>query len=248
MHCDDANNRYLAKDRAELAFQMPLRASLNNKETATAKLQVDSPMEKLDPDFRPLLRNYDLDALDAQSCVTYGLRPDFRLSYLNSSWFRFAAQNGGEPEISDHWGLGTSIFRNMPTLIRDFYNLHYNKCLHTDGVWSHLYECSSDSVFRTFYQTAYSLDRGNGLLVTNSIVIERPHDPLQRPVCAADDAAYRDKHGFLHQCSHCRRVQNLSEPMRWDWVPEWVRRIPENTSHTFCPSCYGHYYPVGGVK
>lgn len=227
---------------------MPWRAFYYNKDTSAVKPQADSLMEKIDPEFRPLLRNHDLDALATQSCVTYGLRPDFRLSYLNSSWFSFAAQNGGEPQLSDHWGLGTSIFRNMPALIRDFYSLHYSECLRTDGVWNHLYECSSDSVFRQFYQTAYSLDRGSGLLVTNSLVIECPHDPWQRPAHAADDAVYRDEHGFLHQCSHCRRVQNLSEPQRWDWVPEWVRRIPDNTSHTFCPSCFGHYYPLSGVK
>jgi hypothetical protein len=205
-------------------------------------------MEELDPHFRPLLRHHDLDALETQFSAAYGVWADFRIAYLNPAWFRFAARNGGEPQISDHWGLGVSIFNNMPDLVVDFFRLHYSECMRTDGVWNHTYECSSDDVYRLFYQTVYSLEHGRGLLVSNSLVIEHPHDPLQRPACAADDAVYRDKHGFLHQCAHCRRVQNLTEAQRWDWVPEWVRCIPDNTSHTFCPSCFGHYYPVGGVS
>ena len=51
------------------------------------------------------------------------------------------------------------------------------------------------------------------------------------------------ENGLICQCAHCRRVKDFREEERWDWVPDWVTKCPDNTSHTFCPTCFGFYYP-----
>ncbi len=200
-------------------------------------------MEKLVPRFAKLLGGYDIVGLRAHAGVIYGLWPDFRLAYLNPAWFQFALANGGEPRISRDWRLGASILDAMTSPVREFYAAKYRNALRTYGVWSHEYECSSDTIYRWLHQMAYPLGRGEGLLIVNSVRIERPHDPHERPARRAADAVYRDHNGLTHQCAHCRRVKNLLEVERWDWVPEWVKTAPRAATHTLCPLCFAHYYP-----
>ena len=78
-------------------------------------------------------------------------------------------------------------------------------------------------------------------------LVERPHDPVERPPQPTGDA-YRDAQGMVHQCCHCRRMSNLAHPGRWDWVPVWVERFPPNTSHTLCGPCFAFYYSPHGPE
>ena len=183
-------------------------------------------------------------SLSKHSGAIYGLWPDFRLAYLNPAWFQFALANGGEPRVSRDWRLGTSILDAMSIPVREFYEANYSDSLRSHTVWSHGYECSSDTTYRWLHQMVYPLGIRQGLLVVNSVRIERPHHSHDRPTKEADDAVYRDKNGLAHQCSHCRRVKNLLETERWDWVPEWVKVAPEHVSHGLCPLCFAHYYPA----
>lgn len=200
-------------------------------------------MEKLAPRFATLLRGYDTLGLREHSGVIYGLWPDFRLAYLNPAWFQFAIENGGEPKISREWQLGSSILDAMTSPVREFYATNYRNSLTTYRVWTHEYECSSETVYRWLHQMVYPLGRREGLLIVNSVRIERPHDPRERMARQAVTAIYRDNNGFMHQCAHCRRVKNLLEVERWDWIPEWVRVVPNAVTHTLCPPCFAHYYP-----
>jgi hypothetical protein len=199
-------------------------------------------VEKLTLKFEKLLRDFDLTSLRDHSGVIYGVWSDFRLAYLNPGWFQFARENGGEPRISSRWRLGTSILDGMTSPVREFYHARYAESLRTYNVWSHEYECSSDAVYRLLHQMAYPLGAGEALLIVNSVRIERTHDPTERPARHADDAVYRDKKGWVRQCAHCRRVKNLLELERWDWVPEWVRVVPHPVNHGLCPLCVAHYY------
>lgn len=91
----------------------------------------------------------------------------------------------------------------------------------------------------------YALPGGQGHLIVNTLIVERPHDRESRPPCAPDPTRYSDRHGLIRQCSHCRRVQDPVAPTRWDWVPTWVERAPPNTSHGICPVCDSYFFPEG---
>ena len=199
-------------------------------------------VEKLTSQFAPLLRDFDIAGLRGHSGVVYGVWPDFRLAYVNPAWFQFARANGGEPRISKHWRLGTPIIDAMTSPVREFYQARYGNALRTRSVWSHEYECSSDTLYRLLHQTVYPLGAGEGLLIVNSVRIERAHDPQERSARQADEAIYRDTQGLVHQCAHCRRVKNLLELERWDWVPDWVKAAPQPVNHRLCPVCIAHYY------
>lgn len=201
-------------------------------------------MKRLDRSFKKLFRYHNYDFLEKHSEAIYGVWNDFRLAYLNPGWFRFAKENEGEPNISKEWGLGRSIMDCVAGEVKALYLEKLNACLKSNTVWSHEYECSSANVFRLYHQIVYPLPKQEGLLFVNSLVIERLHDPERRKEKGADESAYVDRNGFICQCAYCRRVKNFCYEERWDWVAEWVKRCPDNTSHTFCPSCFGHYFPI----
>lgn len=193
--------------------------------------------------FAKLLDAYPARELSSKPGSVYGIDAEFRLACANPAWFTFARDNNGEPEISSSWG-GRSILEAMPPVVRDFYEQNYRTCLATGKKWQHEYECSSPERYRRFHQVAYPLTGGKGLLLVNAQVIEVPHSKDRVRPENTELAHYLDPNGFICQCAHCRRVKNFSvtTPQRWDWIPEWVNRCPPNTSHSFCPSCYGHYY------
>jgi hypothetical protein len=52
-----------------------------------------------DVGFRPLLADCESGALEDATGTVYGLWPDLTLAFMNPAWFRFAAENRGEPAI-----------------------------------------------------------------------------------------------------------------------------------------------------
>ena len=191
----------------------------------------------------PALWRFDLTELDTHGGPIYGVTADFRLGYLNETWFRFAAANGGEPRISNEWRLGRSVLDCIPDVLRPFYDEGYRYCLASGRAWQHEYECSSATNYRRFHQRVIALDDGVGLLMFNSLVVERAHDPVERPPRPPAVATYTNRDGLIIQCSTCRRVKFPDEADRWDWVPEWVRDFPRHTSHGLCTPCFRHQYP-----
>jgi hypothetical protein len=199
-------------------------------------------MSHCDPSFARLLRGFDLDKLEQHGACVYGIWRDMGLAYFNAGWIRFARTNGGETAIATRWGLGSSIDEAISEPLRSYYVARYRKCLRDRTTWEHHYECSSPQTYRLLHLTAYPLGSAEGLLIVNSVVTEHPHNPAKRPVCEADDAVYVDGDGSIHQCGHCRRVQRMGPPDQWDWVPAWVEKSPQNTSHGLCPVCQDYYY------
>jgi hypothetical protein len=186
------------------------------------------------------LKDYDIKQLDAHHGAVFGMWRDYRLAYMNDAWFAFAAANGGEPDLSQRWGLGRSLMDCIPAALQDFFLEGYSGCLESMGPWSHEYECSSAHLRRTFHQVAYPLQDGVGFMVVNSLLVEAPYHPdAEAPPLNHD---YRDEHGLIYQCAHCRRVRRDADGRHWDWVPEWVTRSPRDTSHSLCHTCYAHYY------
>jgi len=199
-------------------------------------------MNNLDQEFKYLLQGFNINDLNLLSGSVYGVWADFRLGYLNPAWFQFAQDNNGESRILSKWGLGRSILDCMSGHVEDFYRAQFEDCLDSHTVWGHDYECSSDKRYRRFHQIIYPLGLREGLLFVNSLLVERPQE--QKVTGVPDESLYIGENKLISQCAHCRKVKNVTEPERWDWIPEWVKRCPEHTSHTFCPTCFGHFYPL----
>jgi hypothetical protein len=188
--------------------------------------------------FERLLHRYSAEDLTGEPGPIVGLTRDLHIAWLNSDWHRFAENNDGR-EVLERWPIGAPLLTAVSGPLRNFYEVGFRRCLSTRTVWEHAYECSSPDRFRLFFMRSYPLD-GRGLLVVHSLRVEEPHT---RPASLLDPAAYRDAHGIIHQCSHCRRTRWPRPPFRWDWVPALLAPGVGPVSHGLCRPCFGYYYP-----
>ncbi len=192
-----------------------------------------------DPEIRSLLWDTYPDTIHFADETIYFMLPDLTLAYVNLGWTQFAAQNGGEPTISLNWPIGSCVLEAMAASLRPFFAENFAKCLRERRPWEHHYECSSPDLYRSFVMMTYPVGAGEGLLVVNSLAQETLHT---RCVCEPREILYRDQHGSILQCAHCRRVKRCGVKPRWDWVREWVTTCPTNTNHGLCEPCFGFYY------
>jgi len=203
---------------------------------------MNSPIAaQCDSRFRPLLRDFSMILLENSNDIIYGVWPDLTLAFLNAAWFRFAAENRGEPAIATQWTLGRSILDAMPEPLVPFFERNFCRVLAESRRWEHSYECSSDEVQRTFRLTVYPLGNAEGLLLVNSLKVEAPQQQMPSPSLAE---RYINAHGVITQCCHCRKFRPVGEKNAWDWIPAWVRHMPmpERVSHGLCEMCFGFYY------
>lgn len=189
--------------------------------------------------FQSLLTSFNIESLQYSSETIYGLWPTLTLAYLNVGWKRFSSMNGGEPKITSEWPLGRCVLDAVSEPLRPFFAENYRRCLEDGRPWEHTYECSSADTLREFHMTAFPLGKSEGLLVINSLRREAVHTSV---VSSPLDEHYRNEHGIVTQCSHCRRVRRTKATQVWDWVPAWVSTPPANTSHGLCEPCFGFYY------
>ncbi len=190
----------------------------------------------------------DLDVFAKERSTVIVIDDEYRIIYFNPAYSRFAEENGGQPKIAQDWGLGKSIMSAINPELQPFYTALFLSVIASASTprpspATHCYECSSPSLYRQFALAVYPLHGGKGLLLVHSLVVEKPHEPAERAAHAPDLPNYLDNHGFIRQCSHCRRVQTRSNFTEWHWVPQWVGHSPGNVSHGLCPICLEYYYP-----
>lgn len=191
-----------------------------------------------DPEFDGLLKDYHPEALHSSEDTIYGLKPDFSLAYFNQGWTEFASRNGGEPSISRDWRIGRNIRETIPAELQPLFCLRFDRCLQENQIWEYEYECSSPDQYRLYIMRIYPL-AGEGLLVVNSPIYQFFHHGETREPREDD---YRTPDDLVIQCCHCRRVRRRGIRKAWDFVPDWFRKCPENTSHGICEPCFGFYY------
>jgi hypothetical protein len=187
-----------------------------------------------DDEPEPSIRGLAM-ALERTEDSAYLLSSDLRLLHTSKGWTTFAENNGGLGTLA-RWVTGSPIDDAWPSALSDFYRAAYASALATGERWEHEYDCSSPLRYRRFRMFVYPIDRRQ-ILVVNSLVVEMPHGQSDR---LPGDLYVFD--GFLTMCANCRRTLN-PQTHRWDWVPAYVERMPEQTSHGLCPACVEVYYP-----
>jgi len=203
--------------------------------------------ERCNRGFEKLLTRYPVKYIDEGKDCIFGLWNDLTLWYFNMGWIRFAEGNQGAPDIVSPDYLGVPILDVCGKALAAFYKNLFESCL--EGSFDelhpaqHRYECSSPEKFRQFLMTLYPLGNKDGILVVNSLVIETTHAARNTQPFPAIPSDYLNENNFIRQCSHCRRVENQRIENQWDWVPEWVKEPPLETSHGLCPVCLEYYYP-----
>jgi hypothetical protein len=189
--------------------------------------------------FQPgeLLESFDFQSIENDGAVIYALDCDLHLVYCNAAWDAFAVSNGA-PGLIRERQIGMPIMAVIPAPLREFYRRAFGNVLYTRAPWRFTYECSSPRAERHFHMIVNSTWRGDGLIVVNSLISETPHN---RPE-ATGGAQYRNLSGIIIMCAHCRRVRTCREPARWDWVPDYVERMPRDITNSLCPTCKELHY------
>ena len=178
-------------------------------------------------------------ALEQDHSVIFSLDANLRITYCNTAWDRFAAANGG-PGLIRPAPLGRSVLDYISGPLAAYYETAFRNALRAAEPWRHVYECSTPAAFRKFVMHVFPDKGTHGLLVVNSLCVERPHEPSQTHL---RDADYRAATGLVVMCSHCRRTRRTTAAEQWDWVPEYLEHQPAQTSHGLCSPCLEYYYP-----
>lgn len=160
---------------------------------------------------------------------------DLVIGYVNAAWVGFARDNGA----GRVWGPGDPLLDAMSEPLRGYHAERLATVLRSRDPWEHDYECSSHGVYRQFRLRAVAIGGGEGLLLSHSLRVERPHDRAGSPFDAAE---YIDGSGFVKVCGHCRRARRAGGSEVWDWVPHILARPPENLSHGLCELCSAYYF------
>ncbi|MGD8709046.1 MAG: hypothetical protein PVF40_01555, partial [Ectothiorhodospiraceae bacterium] len=163
------------------------------------------PSDRLDPRLAPLIDCVSVDTLEAEDGTVFAVWEDGRLGYINEAWGHFARENEGEPVITEHYPLGTSVYQGMAPPMRRFFASLVKKALATGRVVAHSYECSSPTTYRLYHQSLYPVGSRRAVVAVNSLVETHAH-PGPSVSHEPDPSLYRDADGVLSQCSYCRRV------------------------------------------
>ena len=202
-------------------------------------------MKRFEEGFPDTLNGMNFKTLEESKHSIYALSEALNLLYVNPSWVDFAKKNGAIDRILKQFPIGTNITNVfLGDLVKNFYKQNYLNVLITGKPWRNQYECSSVNEYREFHQDVYPLKNLKGLIIVNTLTVHLPMEQKGRKVYKISDKRYVNTAGFVTQCSNCRCNQRVNEPEIWDWVPEWVEKLPKNCSHSICPTCFDYYWKV----
>jgi hypothetical protein len=201
----------------------------------------ESIMER-DPSFTGIISPEDLVDIDDSSNTIYALWPDLRLAMVNQAWFDFARDNGADDRFFARWPIGGSI----EDTLREPGGLEMKeaieRALDMQTVQSHTYQCSSPTIYRLMRVDAYPLG-DQAILLSHAQVARATHDEIGREASPGVVEDYSDEVGMVVMCSGCRRARR-PHTSDWDWVPDFIVRVPPNVSHGFCPNVSHGFCPA----
>ena len=199
-------------------------------------------MKRFDDSFPSTLVGFELDTLENDPHSVFAIAADYSLIYFNPAFLTFAAENGGEPKVSIQCRLGSNLLDSISGVLRCFYASRFADVLKSGKPWHQEYHCHSPQLFREFHQSVFPLRNGRGLVMINSLKVERPMEIAPGEAQSPIPESYVQDTGLITQCSNCRRTLRNDKSSLWDWVPEWVAQSPANTSHSICSTCYDYYW------
>ncbi|HKU37914.1 MAG TPA: hypothetical protein VJR89_07200 [Polyangiales bacterium] len=179
---------------------------------------------------------FDPRSLVQQTSTLVAVDPNGIMLWVNPAWHSFALTNAGAATRA-RFGIGSSYFAGITGPLRDYYTHLFAEAYSSGCVLQRDYECSSSDVHRAMHLRALPV-RGAGLLLEHSVLRE---SAMQRTAEAALGVRYVNDHGFIVQCSNCRRTRQVDANV-WDWVPDWVASPHPAASHGLCEVCVAYYY------
>ena len=192
----------------------------------------------IDPTFEKQISHIDLVAMSESQDVIYIVDSSIHLRAFNDAWSSFARNNNGET-ILFRYPLGATIVDVGDCPVKNYILNGYKKALEENVPFVHNYECSSPQIYRVFHQTAYPIFDSIGLIITNHLIITKPHNEEG----VAFTSRFENEHNVITQCANCRKIRDPQNEKTWFWVPELVEIQLPNTSHSICEPCLDHYYP-----
>ena len=206
------------------------------KNTGEKKVRTSISMA-IDEEFQRHISYLDLNFINESQDVIYIIDADFVLKAYNKAWVDFARSNNGD-EVLVKYPIGSNILDAIEGPLKLYTVQAFEKALRGNKPFEHNYKCPSAVNDRVFRQSAYPLKEGEGLVVSNHLVLEGPLDVEPQEF----NKRFIDDKGLIRQCSCCRRIKDPIH-LAWLWVPSLVKDPFPATSHGICPQCLNHYYP-----
>ncbi len=199
-------------------------------------------MKRYNDDFAKKLKGFEFKTLEKSKHSIYALSKKLDVIYVNPAWVTFAKENGYNEEILNKT-LDSSLINafNGQQIKDDFYQT-YSKVMATGKIWRNEYECSSANEFRYYHQGVYPLKNNDGLLIINTLMVKSPTKTINLKTDIDIVKRYLQPTGFINQCSNCKYTQRNNEIENWDWVPEFLEKMPSNISHSICPLCFDYHW------
>lgn len=195
-------------------------------------------MIRYNSNFPSQLIDFDLETLENDLHSIYAVDKDLRLIYFNKAYLEFAKSNNGEPYLSQKYPLGSYLPDAICGDIKELYLNKLSNVLTSGKSEQLLYECSSSLLHRLFMQKLYPLRNKAGIVIINALNTEKKIKIKEE----LTSNLYLQDTGFINQCSNCRRTQSSKNTNFWDWVPNYIIKMPNNISHTICPICFDYYW------
>lgn len=177
--------------------------------------------------------------LDSSGNVIYLVGSDLRVAYCNPAWDAFARANNGEGALAAEV-MGMSALEVVAEPLREFYRRVFEDARSTLLPISFDFECSSADVRRLMRMEVRWVPTSDAYALTSAVRQEQEHSDEAHP---ANRSVYLARTGLIAMCCHCRKTRRGNEPGVWDWVPQYVRHMPGNVTHSICPPCMAYFYP-----
>ena len=192
----------------------------------------------IDPIFKKKIPHIDLESIQKSDDITCIVDSNMAIRAYNNAWMAFPKNNNASKVLAK-FSIGSIITEAGVEPIKSYIQNGYYKALNENILFEFTYECSSDSVFRLFHQTAYPLLNAEGLVISHHLAKERKHTEKEHEF----NKQFFNQNGLITQCQNCRKIRDPENANRWLWVPSLVKSPIPKISHGICDRCLEHYYP-----
>jgi hypothetical protein len=194
-----------------------------------------------------------LEAIRREVEPAYLLDRSGRIVFLNDAWDRLARANAAPASLSSAAILGTRWIDGIHGRVRRFYSALLGRAFSLEraarpAALVHLGECNTPEPARTQatrFVPLYTAEESTPqwMLLFHCIVAETAMQ-TRHPVGAEGMEPFRTDDRPFTQCGCCRRtrVADDTSPKRWELIPEWVARPPEDTAWDLCRTCFESWY------